>query len=89
MNNYNHFSENHKLFFVKFMEWYWKSMQNMNPDFLIEFRTNVTIMDYEFIYSLWRNGVDSDRCENVRSEGGTCSSNDCKYPECVKDGTNP
>lgn len=59
MNNYNHFSENHKLFFVKFMEWYWKSMQNMNPDFLIEFRTNVTIMDYEFIYSLWRNGVDS------------------------------
>lgn len=36
----------------------------------------------------WRNGVDSDRCENVRSEGGTCSSNDCKYPECVKDGAN-
>jgi hypothetical protein len=37
----------------------------------------------------WRNGVDSDRCKNVRSEGATCSSNDCKYPECVKDGTNP
>lgn len=36
----------------------------------------------------WRNGVDSDRCENVHSEGNTCSSNDCKYPECVKDGAN-
>lgn len=36
----------------------------------------------------WRNGVDSDRCENVHLEGNTCSSNDCKYPECVKDGAN-
>lgn len=59
MNNYNHFSENHKLFFVKFMEWYWKSMQNTNPNFIIAFNGDISVGDYEFIYSLWRNGVDS------------------------------
>lgn len=59
MSNYNHFSENHKLFFAKFMEWYWKSMQNDNPNFILGFHADVSIADYEFIYSLWRNGVDS------------------------------
>jgi hypothetical protein len=41
------------------MEWYWKSMQNDNPNFILQFHVDVSIADYEFIYSLWRNGVDS------------------------------
>ena len=31
----------------------------------------------------WSNGVDSVKCENVHGEGNTCSSSDCKYPQCV------
>jgi hypothetical protein len=41
------------------MEWYWKSMQNTDPNFIIGFRSDISIADYEFIYSLWRNGVDT------------------------------
>lgn len=59
MSNYKHFSENHKWFFPKFMEWYWKSIQNEDPNFILGFHSDVSIADYEFIYSLWRNGVDS------------------------------
>jgi len=51
------FKDKHKEFFVKFMEWYWKSMQNENPNFIIDFQLDVSISDYEFIYSLWKNSV--------------------------------
>jgi len=34
-------------------------MQNDNPNFILQFHVDVSIADYEFIYSLWRNGVDS------------------------------
>jgi hypothetical protein len=53
------FSEEHKLFFMKFMEWFWKSMQNTDPNFMIGFRSDISVRDYEFIYSLWNNGVGS------------------------------
>jgi hypothetical protein len=33
----------------------------------------------------WPNGVDSIKCDNVHSEGNTCSSNDCQYPKCIDD----
>jgi len=33
--------------------------------------------------NFWSNGVDSIKCKNVHSEGNTCSSNNCKYPECI------
>ena len=75
MNNSNKFkfSEEHKLFFMKFMEWYWKSMQDTNPNFIIDFRSTITPSDYEFIYSLWKNGVGSyddsmkDRLNKLRT----------------------
>lgn len=57
--HYNTFNNQHKEFFIKFMEWYWKSMQNTDPNFIIGFRSDISISDYEFIYTLWRNGVDS------------------------------
>jgi hypothetical protein len=56
---YNTFKDQHKEFLIKFMEWYWKSMQNTDPNFIIGFRSDISIADYEFIYSLWRNGVDT------------------------------
>ena len=56
---YNTFNDQHKEFLIKFMEWYWKSMQNTDPNFIIGFRSDISIADYEFIYSLWRNGVDT------------------------------
>lgn len=31
----------------------------------------------------WPNGIDSIKCDNVHSEGNTCSSNDCQYPKCI------
>lgn len=57
--SYNTFNDQHKEFLIKFMEWYWKSMQNTDPNFIIGFRSDISIADYEFIYSLWRNGVDT------------------------------
>jgi hypothetical protein len=53
----NKFSDEHKVFFMKFMEWFWKSMQITDPNFMIPFRTVVSIRDYDFIYALWSNGV--------------------------------
>ena len=32
----------------------------------------------------WKNGKDSEKCNNVHSEGATCSSKECTYPNCVK-----
>jgi hypothetical protein len=32
----------------------------------------------------WHNGKDSTKCKNVHIDGGTCSSNDCTYPKCIK-----
>jgi len=59
MDEYNQFNDEHKVFFMKFMEWYWKSRQNESPSFIIGFQLDVTISDYEFIYSIWKNGVNS------------------------------
>lgn len=56
---YNTFNDQHKEFLLKFMEWYWKSMQNQNTHFILSFNSVISIADYEFVYSLWRNGVDS------------------------------
>jgi|TARA_R110000796_G_scaffold85634_1_gene185710 hypothetical protein len=66
MNEYNQFTDEHKVFFMKFMEWYWKSRQNTNTNFILKFQVEVTISDYEFIYSLWKNGVNSynDKMQN-------------------------
>jgi hypothetical protein len=41
------------------MEWYWKSMQNTNANFILGFQSDISIADYEFIYSLWRNGLNT------------------------------
>ena len=59
MSDYNKFNDQHKLFLIKFMEWYWKSMQNTNANFILGFQSDISIADYEFIYSLWRNGLNT------------------------------
>jgi len=45
-----------------------------------------TLEDDEMSCShFWSNGVNSDKCKNVRHEGATCSSSECNYPKCVDD----
>lgn len=51
------FLDDHKRFFVKFMKWYWECKSIEDSQFIFEFNTIVTLSDYEFIYSLWKNGV--------------------------------
>lgn len=46
------FNDKHKEFFVKFMQWYWS--EHLNPNRIVK---DVTISDYEFIYTLWKNAV--------------------------------
>lgn len=57
--DYYKFNDEHKLFFAKFMEWYWKCMQNTDPYYILDFHSDISSADYEFIYSLWRNGVNT------------------------------
>lgn len=57
--DYNKFNDQHKLFLIKFMEWYWKCQQNYDPYYILDFNSNISIADYEFVYSLWRNGVNT------------------------------
>lgn len=51
------FENDHLRFFPKFMEWYWKCRGIDDSQFIIEFNTMVTLSDFDFIYSLWKNGV--------------------------------
>lgn len=51
------FQNDHKKFFIKFMEWYWKCRGIDDSQFIIEFNQIVTLSDFDFIYSLWKNGV--------------------------------
>jgi hypothetical protein len=51
------FKDDHKKFFIKFMQWYWECKGIEDSQFIFEFNTIVTLSDYEFIYSLWKNGV--------------------------------
>ena len=51
------FENDHLRFFPKFMEWYWKFRNVEDSHFIIAFNNLVTISDYEFIFSLWKNGV--------------------------------
>ena len=46
------FKDEHREFFVKFMQWYWA--EHLNPNRVVK---DVTISDYEFIYTLWKNSV--------------------------------
>lgn len=51
------FLDEHKRFFVKFMKWYWECRTIEDSQFIFEFNTMVTLSDFEFIFSLWKNGV--------------------------------
>jgi hypothetical protein len=51
------FENDHLRFFPKFMEWYWKCRTIEDSEWIIEFNQMVTLSDFEFIFSLWKNGV--------------------------------
>lgn len=51
------FKDDHKRFFVKFMKWYWECKAIEDSEFIVEFNQIVTLSDFDFIYSLWKNGV--------------------------------
>lgn len=49
--------DDHKRFFIKFMIWYWECKAIEDSEFMVEFNQMVTLSDFDFIYSLWKNGV--------------------------------